>query len=399
MYRKTRIVWSLVMFLFLFPYAAVRAEVGVTDEEILIGSTQGLTGSMAFIANQNTTGMKIMVDEINSKGGIHGRKIKLLIMDDAYRSDRHIANVRRMIELDKVFCFVMNLGTHTVASSLPLLNQYKVPLFPVATESKIFNCEPYVFGLKASYRNLMIQGIRYMMEQRNKKKIAVVYWDNAFGREHIDAAEEYMTVIGQKLVASEKYKDEDYDMSSVAAKVKKSEADCVALGASISGCAKIIKAFHNIGYNPDILGPLMLSSPGFIEVAGDTAEGVFIMLPFLTPLEESVAPFRELAKKIQPDKPWDNNIMSGMEYIYCFAEVCKRVGRDLTREKFIKVIKGLNDKNFMNPFSTGAKFEFDPKQSRAGSSVIIGRIKNKQVQRTDWIHWENMPVPKYEKCP
>ena len=392
---KIRVIGiSMLLVLLVFGLPSVFAESGVTEDALLIGCSQGLTGPMAFIANQNTSGVKLMIDEINNKGGIHGRKIKLLIMDDGYRSDRHIANIRRMIENDKVFGFVMSLGTHTVASSLPLLNQYQVPLFFCATESKIFNSEPYVFGLKASYRQMMIQGIKYMMQQKGKKKIAVVYWDNAFGQEHIEAGEEYMAAVGQKLVAKENYKDEDYDMSPIASRLKRSGADCVALGASISSCAKIIKAMHNIGYNPDILGPLMLASPGFIELAGKDAEGVYIMLPFLTPDDKAVSSFKEIAKRAYPDKPWDNNIMSGMEYAYCFAEVAKRAGKDLTREKAIKAVEGMSDQNFNNPFSAGSKFEFGAKQHRAGSSIIIGHISKGQVERTDWIHWENMPVPK-----
>ena len=395
MTRNRRVVLTAAMVIALtFLFSTAYAETGVTEDTILIGTSQGLSGSMAFAANQNVVGMKIMINEINGKGGIHGRKIKLIEMDDNYRSDRAIANARRMIENDKVFAFVMNLGTHTVAATLPLLNQHKVPLFFCATESKVFNSEPYVFALKASYRHMQIQGIRYMMEQKGRKKIALVYWDNAFGQEHLEAAEEYMGVIGQKLTAVEKYKDEDYDMNPIAAKLKSSGADCVALGASISGCAKIIRAMHSAGYTPDVLGPLMLASPGFLQVAGQQAEGVYLTLPFLTPNEESVKPFKEMAKKAHPDKGWDNNIMSGMEHIYLFAEVCKRAGKDLTRQKAIQVLEGTNDRNFQNPFSIGSRFEFGPKQHRAGSSIVIGRIAKGQVERTDWIHWENMPVPK-----
>ena len=140
MTRNRRVVLTAAMVISLtFLFSTAFAETGVTEDTILIGTSQGLSGSMAFAANQNVVGMKIMIDEINGKGGIHGRKIKLIEMDDNYRSDRAIANARRMIENDKVFAFVMNLGTHTVAATLPLLNQHKVPLFFCATESKVFN--------------------------------------------------------------------------------------------------------------------------------------------------------------------------------------------------------------------------------------------------------------------
>jgi len=105
----------------------------------------------------------------------------------------------------------------------------------------MFDKEPYVLAVFASYRQMLIQGLQYMMQERGRKKIAIYYWDNAFGREHLDGAKEYLKAVGTDLVAEENYKEDDYDMSSQAVKLKKSGADCVALGASITGCIKIIK--------------------------------------------------------------------------------------------------------------------------------------------------------------
>ncbi len=295
----------------IFPLFLSYAEEGVTDTEILIGTSQALTGGMAFIGNQNVIGEKMGVNEINDKGGIYGRKVRQIVMDDAYTTSRHVANIRRMIELDKVFCFVHNLGTHTVAASVPLLDQYKVPLFGAATGTKLFDKEPYVFTDSSNYRQMCIQAIKYMMKEKGKKQIAVFYLDNPLGQEYLDAAREYMKAIGSALVAEEKYKEEDYDVSSQAVRLKKANADCIILGASPTGSAKILKAMHNIGYSPEIVGPLMLSSPGFVEVAGKDAEGVFITLPFISPQDPAVAPYRELAKKYYPDKQFDNNVITG----------------------------------------------------------------------------------------
>ena len=211
--QQRRAMIGLIFTVFLiFPLFLASAEEGVTDNEILIGTIQALTGDMAFIGNQNVNGTKIMINEINKKGGIHGRKIRQVVMDDGYVTPRHIANIRRMITEDKVFCFVFNLGTHTVAASLPLLNQYKVPLYSAASNSKLFDNEPYVFTEGASYRQMTIQAIKYMMEKRNHKRVGVFYWDNPLGQEHLEALNEYFKATGGEIVVEEKYKAEDYDM-------------------------------------------------------------------------------------------------------------------------------------------------------------------------------------------
>jgi len=394
--RKRTVPLAIGLSLLIIPLGWASAEEGVTDHEIVIGTIQALTGDMAFIGNQNTNGTKIMISEINKKGGILGRKIRQIVMDDGYVTPRHIANVRRMITEDKVFCFVFNLGTHTVAASLPLLNQYKVPLFSAASNSKLFDNEPFVFTEGASYRQMTIQAIKFMTEKRNHKKVAVFYWDNPLGQEHVEAAKEYFKAVGGELTAEEKFKVEDYDMSSQAARLKNSGATCVIIAASPGGGTKILRAMHNIGYNPEAVGVLMLTSPGFINVAGKDAEGLFLMLPFLEMTNPSLAPWGNLAKQYYPDKPFDSNMVAGMGSVYVFAEACRRAGQDLTREKFIKAVESISYQNFDLPHYKGATdYRFGPDRHRSTSATRIGRIVNAQAGSftEGWLEWKGIPLP------
>jgi branched-chain amino acid transport system substrate-binding protein len=393
--RRAVLLGAMVLGLF-FPLFSASAEVGVTNDEILIGTIQALTGDMAFIGNQNVNGTKIMINEINKKGGIFGRKIKQVVMDDGYVTPRHIANVRRMITEDKVFCFVFNLGTHTVAASLPLLTQYKVPLYSAASNSKLFDNEPFVFTEGASYRQMTIQAIKFMTERRGHKKIAVFYWDNPLGQEHYEAAKEYLKSVGGELAAEEKHKAEDYDLSSQAARLKNSGATCVIAASSPGGATKILRSMHQIGYNPEVVGPLMLVSPGFFDVAGKDAEGVFIMSPFLETTDPVLAPWRELAKQYYPDKPYDSMMQSGMGSVYVFAEGLRRAGKDLTREKFIKAVETINYQNFdLLHYKGAGDFHYGPNRHRSTSATKIGRIENRQLKSftEGWLQWKDLAVP------
>ncbi|MBW1801877.1 MAG: ABC transporter substrate-binding protein [Deltaproteobacteria bacterium] len=396
--KRKMCFFSALVFFFFIPLTSASAEVGVTDNEIVIGTIQAMTGGMAYVGNQNVRGTKAMVAEINKKGGILGRKIRQIVMDDAYRTDRHVANARRMISQDKIFCFVFNLGTPTVLASRPLLNQYKVPLYGAATQSKLLDNEPLIFSDAASYRQLCIQGIKYMMQTEGCKKIGVFYLDNPFGEEHLAAAREYLKAIGSKPVAEEKFKMDDYDVSSQATRLKKAGADCIVIAATPPGVAKILKAAHGMGYYPKTIGPLMCSNPGFIKVAGKDAEGIFIMLPFKAPNRPELKPYRDLAKSYYPDKHVDNMMIAGMTNVVVFAEACKRAGKDLTRKNFIKAVETISEKNIDLPYYKGADFYYSKDRHRASSSIIIGQIKDgKVVEATDWINWENMPVPELEK--
>jgi ABC-type branched-subunit amino acid transport system substrate-binding protein len=153
---------------------------------------------------------------------------------------------------------------------------------------------------------------------------------------------------------------------------------------------------HNIGYSPEVIGMLVLVSPGFVQVAGKDSEGVFIMLPFLETTNDAVAPWRELAKQYYPDKPFDSQVQAGMGSVYVFAEGLRRAGKDLTREKFIKAVETISYQNADLPHYKGATdFHYGPNRHRSTSATRIGRIVNGQVTSftEGWLQWKDLPVP------
>ena len=400
MAKKKCMVFVFAVFILLWNVVTAPAEVGVTNDEIVIGTIQAQTGDMAFIGNQNVSGTKIIIDEVNKKGGIFGRKIKQIVMDDGYVTPRHIADVRRLITQDNIFAFLANLGTHTVAASLPLLNQYKVPLYGACSNAALFDNEPYVFSEGASYRQMTIQAIHYFMKEKGHKKVAVFYWDNPLGQEHLTAAKEYMKAINQELVAEEKHKTEDYDLNPQAARLKASGATAVIIACSPGGGAKILKAMHNIGYSPDAAGPLMLASPGFLEVAGKDAEGLYLMLPFVSPDDPHLAPWKQAHKAMFPDKPFDNMVIANMGHAYVFMEALRRAGKDLTREKLIKAAETIKYDNFDLPHYKGATdWAYGPDRHRSTSATIIGLIKDGKLTHASkgWLKWGDIPVPEVLK--
>ena len=119
---KKGILGMLVMMVFfLFFYGIGSAEVGVTDKEIVIGSHLDLSGPIAMWGKQTKLGMEMRAREINEAGGIHGRKIRLVVEDNGYDPKKAIMATNKMINRDKVFCFVSNMGTPTALASLPII--------------------------------------------------------------------------------------------------------------------------------------------------------------------------------------------------------------------------------------------------------------------------------------
>ncbi len=127
---------------------------GVTDDTIRVGMITDLTGPVAFLGQEISAGAKLYFDHVNEQGGVHGRKIELIVEDDGYQPARTVAAYRKLVDLDDVFCFVGNLGTPTTLAIMPMLEREKIPLVgPVAFSSSIYTPpRRYVFASSMSYR-------------------------------------------------------------------------------------------------------------------------------------------------------------------------------------------------------------------------------------------------------
>ena len=109
------------------------AENGVGAREILIGQSASMSGNQAEIGQQVRDGANAYFEVVNRKGGVHGRKIKLLSLDDAGNTEKGEANTRQLIEQDKVFLLFGYTGRNTSEKALPMLEKHDIPFFGAAT--------------------------------------------------------------------------------------------------------------------------------------------------------------------------------------------------------------------------------------------------------------------------
>lgn len=140
--KKAILVTSLALLMGLILSGPAVAETGVTDKEIVIGSHQDLSGPIAGWGTQVKMGLEMKAREINEAGGIHGRKIRLVIEDNGYDPKKAIMVTNKMINRDKVFCFVGNMGSPTAGATKPIISKKKIPQMWPLTAASLFY-EPY----------------------------------------------------------------------------------------------------------------------------------------------------------------------------------------------------------------------------------------------------------------
>jgi ABC-type branched-subunit amino acid transport system substrate-binding protein len=160
------------------------AEDGVTADTVTFGQAAVLQGAASALGQGMKFGLEASFGEINAKGGVQGRKLKLISIDDGYEPDKSISATKKLIEQDKVFALVGPVGTPTSAATQPIAAAAKVPFIGAFTgvgflrDPKLEND----VNIRASYDAETEAWVHHLSEDLKIKKIAIFYQDDAFGR-------------------------------------------------------------------------------------------------------------------------------------------------------------------------------------------------------------------------
>src|SRR5712664_4916942 len=158
---------------------------GVSKTEIVLGMHTDLSGVAATYGVSSSNAVKMRFDEINAEGGINGRKIRLIVEDQAYQVPKAVQACNKLINRDNVFAFVAPLGTPMNNACFKDQFAVGVPnLFPLSAARSMY--EPYErlkFYGAASYVDQIRSGIDYFVKTKGKKAICVMYQDTDFGKE------------------------------------------------------------------------------------------------------------------------------------------------------------------------------------------------------------------------
>ncbi|MBI3104922.1 MAG: ABC transporter substrate-binding protein, partial [Candidatus Rokubacteria bacterium] len=248
---------------------------GVTDTEVTLGTSTPLSGPAAAWGN-TARGMEAWVAHVNEQGGVHGRKIKMVLKDDGYVPGRAVANVTEM--KDSVFAVVGLLGTAIVGAAKDVAINAKTPLVAPFGNARIFVKEPRenmrgVFVINTDYPPEGEFLGTHALRTLKAKKLAVFYQNDEYGKGGLDGAE---AAAGAQVVGEVSYELSDRALGTHALKLKESGADAVILYPTATHGALILKEMAGQGYRPTILASFTLADPLMFTLAGDLWEGVYV---------------------------------------------------------------------------------------------------------------------------
>ncbi len=360
---------------------------GVSDTEIVIGSNNDLSGIFAAFGAPATKAAQLYFDEINAKGGIHGRKIKFIVEDHGYSLPKSTQAINKLVNRDKIFAMVLQLGTPMNIASFKLMDKKKIPNVNPLSAARQMLQDPidYHFAGGSTYYDQMRAGVKYFAENKGSKIVCSMFIPSDFGKEIQAGSKDQATEMGLTYAAETTHKGDDADFVGSLTKLKDAGCEVVTMALGVRQAITAYATARKIGWtDAHFIG----ASAGFhsvmAKVPGGITEGLYAaagwtdLLPRLTnPV--AGAWFKKYTAATGEKLPGTGALLgrSGAETL---VRALEAAGKDLTPESFKAAMESLD---YQDEISDN-HVDFSATDHQGPDEIIISVIENgnwKVVQR------------------
>src|SRR6058998_4181587 len=360
---------------------------GVSKTEIVLGMHTDLSGPAATYGVSSTNAVKMRFDELNDKGGVHGRKIKLIVEDTQYQVPRAVQAGAKLIHRDHIFAMVAGLGTPMNNALFRDMFDANVPsLFPLSAARSMF--EPFhklkLYGA-ATYVDQVRAGINYFVTKKGKKALCVMYQDTDFGKEVLDGVQMQADKMKIKIVETTTHKPTDQDFTAQITKLKAANCDLVVFGTIVRDSIVPYATARKIGWTDvDFFGSAASYDLFVAAAQGGVTEGLYAMgltdMPYRDTLSPAAQAWFDRYKdrfKVEPK--------IGAVYGHVAADLTvvalEKAGADLTTDS---LVRGLESIRGYKDIFNGPEVNFGPDKHQGANSSFLAVVKGgRWVRLTD----------------
>jgi branched-chain amino acid transport system substrate-binding protein len=363
---------------------------GASDSEIKIGNIASYSGSGSpYVAVVRAEAAYFQM--INDRGGIHGRTIHFVSVDNASDPAKTLELAHGLVEDQKVLLIFGSIGTESNLAIRDYTNQIKIPQLFVESSSAVFNDPahfPWTMGFFASYRTEGVVYARYILQNRPDAKIGILYANDDAGKEYLAGVRDGLGDKASSLIVKEAaYQDSDPAVEPQIVALKDSGAD-VFLNFSIGTFAtRAIRAAYEVGWHPlQFIPNASLSVAAFLDPAGlEKSTGIITnarskgWMSARSQADPAVREFLEWMSKYNPSASLrDQNNVAGYERAQALVEVLNKCGDRLTRDNVMKQAENLDlELGMLRP---GIKIQTSPTDYEPIKQLFLMRFDGR-----DWV--------------
>ncbi|MGH2972073.1 MAG: ABC transporter substrate-binding protein [Gaiellaceae bacterium] len=341
---------------------------GITKTSIHIGGTFPLTG-VASAYKTIPAAESAYFAYVNAHGGVNHRKIDFTVLDDAYNPAETVPDVQKLVEQDKVFALVGDLGTAPGLATWGYANAHKVPQVFLATGDSYWgNCvhkacagspKPYTIGWQPDYIGEGRMYGKYIAANMPNAKIGIIYQNDAFGKNYIAGLDQGLGAKKTDVVDEEGFNATDTVVTQQILALKAKGADTLFIVATPGQAIASLVTATKIGWSPTTFLANVSNIRPFLLVAAENGANLdgLISSSYIVPMDQTNLVGAKLGKAIidQYAPPlssdWaigDSNLAYGMGVAWTFVYALQHAGKNPTRASFMAALRSMNTSK--NPF-------------------------------------------------
>lgn len=382
MRRRFLLVSSMVVCLLCLMVSPVySAEVrGVTDTEVKLACLVDFSGPGKYAGASISDAFKQYVAYINDQGGIHGRKINLIVEDNGIMPNTTMKAARKVILKDGVFAIAFNLGSAGSSAILPLIEENQCVMMPHGANKKFYDPgNKWVFVPHTVQFDMAARAVDHILAKNPKAKIGMIYQDDGFGREGLEGAKAAAKIGKSEIVKAAPYKLGTIDLSPQMGLMKEAGVDWIVLWTYLPQSVSVLKLRAKMGWDVNLISNNTTGVPPLFALAGELVDGYLLVTPYVPKYADvpGVKKAIEINKKYgdyekqlgSPMYP-DYLYMAGIGYITAAVEGLRKAGKDLTPDSFVK---GLENIQNYDMGGVGPNITFGPKRHVSSFSSLVLR--------------------------
>jgi branched-chain amino acid transport system substrate-binding protein len=321
-----------------------RAEPGVFDDRIVFGQSAAFQGPAAALGLDMRDGILAAFNEANLAGGVNGRRLELVSLDDGYEPAKAIENTNRLIKQDQVFALIGEVGTPTSGAAQPIATEAQVPFIGPFTGAGFLRDPSLqnVVNVRASYDQETEAWIEHLTTDLGFSRIAILYQDDSFGLAGRSGVIKALDKRSMKLVAEGTYMRNTTAVKSALLAIRKAKPQAVGMVGAYKACAEFIRLARQIGLEAVFVNISFVGSNALAKDLGKDGEGVVItqVVPF--PEDTGipvVAEYQNALKTAKPEAEFGFVSLEGYMVGRLVVEALGKMGEPVTRAGLLATIK------------------------------------------------------------
>ena len=331
------------------PLAAPDQTVAMARGAVLVlGQSAPLSGPSAQLGRDYREGALAWFNEVNRRGGIHGRRLQLVSLDDRYEPALTLRNTRRLLKGDRAFALFGYVGTPTVKTILPLVERERIPLVAPLTGARLLRhpLRPMVFNLRASYQAEIDQIVNDLVHA-GRRRIAVLHQRDAFGEDGLRSCRAALARHGLQPVAVATVQRNSTNTDAAAHQVHAADPSAVVVISAYPSSAAFSRTLQQLGSSAQLMNVSFVGT-GALEDAlpGGRASGIGIsqVVPF--PWDRRVpvvADYQRLMRQQQPRAQYGFTSLEGFLAARWLSEALQRAGANPSRQSLMAAFESMRN--------------------------------------------------------